>query len=76
MQPVAQIGIRGLRHTRAGGGLFFLYSGFCGQALINVLLHPAQPALGVGEHAIGFQNLQLLFITAFGPGQKLFDTDA
>ena len=76
MQTIPQIGIGCLCHARAGGGLFLFHCGLCGQTLVDVLFHPFEPTFGVGKHLIGFKDLELFFVAALGPIQKLLDTDA
>ena len=75
VQPFAQIGVGHLFQTGAGGGLLFLDRGFGGEAALDVLLHPAQPAARIGEHAVGFQHRLLFLVEAFG-GKQVIDRDA
>ena len=64
VQPVAQIGIGGAQHARAGVGLHALDAGLGGEAGRHRLAHLVQPALVVAEHAVGFENFAML--AAFG----------
>ena len=60
MQPLAQIGIGGAHHARAGVGLHALDAGFGGQAGADRLAHALHPAAVMREHAIGFENVLVL----------------
>ena len=75
MQPVAQIGVLRLFQPRPRRGLLFLHRRLGRKAALNVLLHPAQPAARMGEHAIGFQHRLLVLVEAFGL-QQVIDRDA
>ena len=60
VQPVAQIGIGDAQHARAGVRLHALDAGLGGEAGHHRLAHLVQPALVVGEHAVGFEHLAML----------------
>ena len=75
VQPVAQVGVVDLRHAGAGRGLFLFHRRLGREATGDVLFHAAHPALGIGEHAVGFQHLGV-FALASGAGQHLVDRDA
>ena len=60
VQPLAQIGIGGAQHARAGVGLHALDAGLGGQAGHHRFAHLVQPALVVGEHAVGVEHLAVL----------------
>ena len=64
MQALAQIAIFGLPHSAAGGGLFFFNSGLCGKPALDVLFHTPPPSFGIGKETVGFEDFQLLGITA------------
>ena len=75
VKAVAQVGVGHLLHPVAGVGLFLFHRGFGGQAAGDVLLHPAHPALGMGEHAVGLQHFGLVLV-AIGGGQQFIDAQA
>ena len=60
VQAVAQIGIGGAQHARAGVGLHALDAGFGGEAGHHRFAHLVQPALVVAEHAVGFEHVAML----------------
>ena len=60
VQPLAQIGIGGAHHARAGVGLHALNAGLRGEARHHRLAQPVRPALVVREHAVGFQHVTVL----------------
>jgi len=60
VQAVAQIGVGGAQHARAGIGLHALDAGFGGEAGHHRLAHLVQPALVVAEHAVGLEHLAML----------------
>ena len=60
VQAVAQIRVGGAQHARAGIGLHALDAGLGGQAGRHRLANPVQPALVVGEHAVGFEHVAML----------------
>ena len=60
VQPLAQIRVGGAQHARAGVGLHALDAGFGGEAGHHGLADLMQPALVVGEHAIGFEHVAVL----------------
>ena len=64
VQAVAQIGIGGAQHSRAGIGLHALDRGLGGEAGGDRLMQLVRPAVIIGEHAVGFQHVAVL--AAFG----------
>ena len=60
VQPVAQIGIGGTQHARAGIGLHAFDRGLRGKAGGDRLVQPVRPPLVVGEHAVGFKHVAVL----------------
>ncbi len=60
VQAVAQIGIGGAQHARAGVGLYAFDAGLGREAGHHRLAHLMQPALVVTEHAIGFEHFAML----------------
>jgi hypothetical protein len=75
MQPVAQIGVRHRLHPRARRGLFLFHRRLGRQPARDVLLHPAHPAAGAGEHPVGLQHLALLGIARGDARQHLVHVD-
>ena len=63
----AQIGVGDPREPGAHGGLLPLHRDFRRQARIHRGQHPPQPALVIGEHAIGFEHVAMLP----GPAQQV-----
>ncbi len=64
VQARAQVGVGDLLHAGACGGLFLFDSGLGAQTAADVLLHPAHPAARIGEHAKGFQHVDLFAVAA------------
>ena len=60
VQPLAQVGVGRARHAGAGGGLLLLDRDLGGEAEVDRGLHPPDPALVVGEHPVGVQNVAVL----------------
>ena len=60
MQALAQIGIGGAQHARAGIRLNALDRGFGGEPGCDRFFQPVHPAAVVGEHAIGFEHVAVL----------------
>ena len=77
VQPLAQVGVGGARHAGAGGGLLLLDRDLGGEAAVDRGLHAADPALVVGEHAVGVQHVAVLAggVEVVG-GQHLVDLGA
>ena len=64
VQTVAQVGIGGAQHARAGVGLHAFDRRLRGEAGGDRLVQLVRPAVIVGEHAVGFQHVAVL--SAFG----------
>ena len=64
-----------MTHTRTRQRLFLFHRRLGAQPAANVLFHAPHPALGVGEHPVGFQNLPLLLVGS-GKAQHLVHADA
>ena len=60
VQPLAQIRIGDAHHAGAGVGLHALDAGLGGEAGADRLAQPMQPALVVGEAAVGVEHLAVL----------------
>ena len=60
MQAIAQIGIGGAQHARAGIRLHALDRGLRGEAGGDRFVQPVRPAVIVGEHPVGFQHVAVL----------------
>ena len=71
MQTLAQIGIGHLFQTRTGGGLLLFHRRLGGQTALDILLHPAQPAARMGEHAVRLQHRLLILVQTFGDHQVI-----
>ena len=65
-QPLAQVGIGDRPHSCAGPLLDALDRGFGGQARIDRLVDPPRPALVIGEHLVGFEDIGGLAAGEFG----------
>ena len=76
VEPVAEVGVGDLGHAGAGGGLFLFDSRLGREAAGDVFLHPAHPALGIGEHAVGFEDLELFAVAGLGVREHPVDADA
>ncbi len=60
VQALAQIGIGGAQHARAGVGLHALDRGFGGEAGRHRLFEAVHPAAVIGEHAVGLEHVAVL----------------
>mmetsp|Transcript_23169 Transcript_23169/g.39621 ORF Transcript_23169/g.39621 Transcript_23169/m.39621 type:complete len:390 (-) Transcript_23169:3225-4394(-) len=74
-QPFAQIVVRRLTHTGPRQRLFLFHRRFGAQTAADVFLHPAHPALGIGEHLVGLKHFGLFFVRS-GQRQHLIDAHA
>ncbi len=77
VQPLAEIGVGGARHAGTGGGLLLFHRDLGGEPAVDAGFHAPDPALVVGEHAVGVQDVAVFAagVEVVG-GQHLVDLGA
>ena len=76
MHALAKVRIRQAHHARLGVALHLLDSSFRRQAIVDRLFHAPHPALVMGKHAVGLEDVAVLaFHGNFAPRQHVVDRD-